>query len=703
MSPPERIPARDRADRFGFLLGLGTTALMLLLVARVAQLQIAPSRQLSEHVQLRESGRLVDAPRGDIIDNKGRVLATSRWVYRVVVDPTMLPDPPHEAILSLADTIGISPEVVGETLITKLIANDERRGFRAAMGLDADVGASEEAPLDLLKRRIGLTDSPAIPVRPMQADVPVLHRYVVIGPELEGPHADRVRALRIPGVSLEQRESREYPGGDLVASIVGKTGVDALEVAGDGWLGAEKSFDPRLGGEAGTIRYARDARGRPLWVEQGAWIDSVPGESLRLSIDLELQRIAVEELTRGIEAADAAGGRLVMADPATGEILAMVDLYREVPEAQEFPFLYKDETTGEWVKPLGDLPADPRDRPRYRVLRPDPGRSVHPALGRNRCVEDIYEPGSTFKPFIWSEAKRLGLLPDDEILRQKYNHYYTPYGRILRDVSFRPELTWDQVLKLSSNIGMAQASERLTWGQSQDIIRRMGFGRKTNIGLPGESAGIVTSAKSWTKYSQTSTAIGQEIAVTPVQMVRAYCALAREGDLKGTLPELRLTAAGEGDRAGLTGAPQVIRQVIEPEVVDRVRPALEGVVERMDANRLRSFENQEPGTYNMFGKSGTADIPCSPPPGAKRPGNAGGYYEDQYNSSFVAAAPTRAPRLVVLVVIDDPGPRKVRVKQHYGSWVAGPVVRSVMERSLRYLGVAPDVVREEPATVASAR
>ncbi|MFT5422706.1 MAG: cell division protein FtsI (penicillin-binding protein 3) [Phycisphaerales bacterium] len=707
MIHPPRAPKRERADRFGFLLGLGTTVLLLLLVGRVAQLQIAPSQQLREHVQLRESGRRVDAPRGDIIDRLGRVLATSRWVYRVVIDPTMLPDPPHEAILSLADTIGISPEVVGERVIAKLIENDERRGFRAAMGLDSDSNTNQEAPLDLLRRRIGLADSAdASPTGPIQTDVPRLHRYVVIGPDLEGPHADRVRALGIQGVSLERRESREYPGGDLVASIVGKAGVDNLAVASDGWLGAEKHFDPRLGGEAGVIRYARDARGRPLWVEQGSWIDSVPGQSLRLSVDLELQRIAVEELTKGIEAADAAGGRLVMADPETGEILAMVDLYREVPDAVEFPFIYKDKETGEWIKPLGDLPDDPRDRPRYRVLRPDPGRLVHPALGRNRCVEDVYEPGSTFKPFIWSEAKRLGLLPDDEVLRQKYNHYYTPYGRILRDVSFRPELTWDQVLKLSSNIGMAQAAERLSWSQSQDIIRRMGFGRKTNIGLPGESGGIVTSAKNWTKYSQTSTAIGQEIAVTPVQMVRAYCALARQGDLKGTLPELRLTAAGgvggEDDRTGLTGGPQIIRQVIEPWVVDRVRPSLEGVVERMDANRLRSFENQEPATYNMFGKSGTADIPCSAPPGARRPSNAGGYYENQYNSSFVGAAPTSAPRLVVIVVIDDPGPRKVRVKQQYGSWVAGPVVRSVMERSLRYLGVPPDVVREQPTAVAFA-
>ncbi|MFG0307486.1 MAG: peptidoglycan D,D-transpeptidase FtsI family protein [Phycisphaerales bacterium JB040] len=693
---------RSRADACGLLLGVCASVLLAGLIVRVAQLQVAPGVDLREHVARRESGRTVEAPRGDILDRSGRVLATSRWVYRVTLDPTLLPgmledDEPGAldgAIVKLSQALGVSPDEIGGAVYRKVVSNAERAAQREALGLVEDEEGIEEDPVELLKRKLGLGEGePAEPDEPGVV-APRLHRYVSVGPELEGPEADRVRALGIRGVSLERRERREYPGGDLVASIVGKTGADPLERASDGWLGAEKTFDPMLGGVDGTIRYARDAKGRPLWVERGAWEEGESGEPLRMSIDLELQRIAVEELRKGMEAANSAGGRLVMADPQTGEILAMADLYREVPDAVPFPFVMKDEETGAWTKPWGEMPLDPRDRPRYRVLRDDPGRSVHPALGRNRCVEDVYEPGSTFKPFIWSEAMRLGLLPDGEVLRQKYNHYVTPYGRILYDVTFREELTWDDVLKFSSNIGMAQAAERLTHQQSQDIIRRLGFGRTTDLGLPGETRGIVTRPEDWTIYSQTSTAIGHEIAVTPVQMVRAFSALAREGDLKGSLPELRLTAAGDDDRAGLTRDPSIIRRVIEPSIVDRVRPSLMGVVERMDANRMLNLADQEPATYAMFGKSGTAEIPCSPPEGGRRPAGAGGYYDNQYNSSFIAAAPTHAPRLVVLVVIDDPGPRKVRVKQHYGSWVAGPVVRAVMERSLRYLGVEPDVIRE---------
>ena len=527
-----------RADACGLLLGVCASVLLIALIARVAQLQMAPGADLREHVARRESGRTVEAPRGEILDRSGRVLATSRWVYRVTLDPTLLPgmledDEPgalDAAIVALSDELGVTPDEIGAAVYEKVVSNEERKTVRAELGLDSEEGVSEEDPVELLKRKLGLSGDEQVVADEPEVVAPRLHRYVAVGPELEGPEADRVRALGIRGVSLERRERREYPGGDLVASIVGRTGADPLARASDGWLGAEKTFDPMLGGENGTIRYARDAKGRPLWVERGAWEESESGEPLRMSLDLELQRIAVEELRKGMEAANSAGGRLVMADPQTGEILAMADLYREVPDAVPFPFVMKDEESGQWTKPWGEMPLDPRDRPRYRVLRDDPGRLVHPALGRNRCVEDVYEPGSTFKPFIWSEAMRLGLLPDDEVLRQKYNHYVTPYGRILYDVTFRQELTWDDVLKLSSNIGMAQAAERLTHQQSQDIIRRLGFGRMTDLGLPGETRGIVTRPEDWTIYSQTSTAIGHEIAVTPVQMVRAFSALAREGD-----------------------------------------------------------------------------------------------------------------------------------------------------------------------------
>jgi cell division protein FtsI/penicillin-binding protein 2 len=697
-----RVGRVSRANRATVLVALGVTLVFGVVLARVAQLKLTPSEALALQVAKRESGRRVAAASGDLLDRRGRVLATSRFVYQCIVDPTLLPEPPDPAFTSIAGALGVEADQIGETVLRAIAANEEIGIVRAAAGFGPK-GEPEPRPVtQMVKARLGLSEATEDAEEAEPAGLPKLKRYVAVGPMIEPELADRVRALRIPGVSIERRERREYPGGEVVASIVGQAGVDDPQISEAGWLGMERRFEGELEGDDGQLRYVRDAWGRPLWVGRGKWQDPQRGGDVRLSMDLEIQRIAIEELERGVRDADAAGGRIVVVDPHTGEVLAMADVMREVPGAAEFPWLVKDQASGKWTAPNGLLPADPADRPRYRVLKPDPKRAVHAALGRNRCVEDVYEPGSTFKSFIWAEGRALNLIGDSEVLSQPVNLYVTPYGRPLKDTTFRTELTWDQVLLYSSNIGMTRLSERMTPAQMQAVLRRLRFGQRTNLGLSGESPGIVTTAKNWTVYSQTSVAIGQEIAVTPVQMARAFCAIARTGDDAGTMPALRLTAAGEDDRRGLVGQPVTAERVFPAEVAEHVRTALAGVADRMDALMERRFKDEhgEP-RYTMFGKSGTADIPCSAPRGLRRPPGSSGYYDNQYNSSFLAAAPSPEPRIVVLVVIDDPGPALVRRKEHYGSWVAGPVVRRVVERTLPYLGVAPDVRESEEAVAAA--
>jgi cell division protein FtsI (penicillin-binding protein 3) len=333
-------------------------------------------------------------------------------------------------------------------------------------------------------------------------------------------------------------------------------------------------------------------------------------------------------------------------------------------------------------------------------VAPDERRAVEPALARNRCVEDVYEPGSTFKPFVWAAAKSRGLLPDAEVLRQSENIYRTPYGRSVEDVTFKTELTWDDVLKYSSNIGMVQAGERLTFEQARNTIRALGFGSAAGTGLPGETPGLVTSARNWTAYTQTSISMGYEVGVTPVQMVRAFSVFARNGGLAGTLPSVRLTAAGPADRPGRTGEPVIAERVYDPAVAVRTRQPLKTVADRLDDLMKRHFKGDPEPSYVMFGKSGTSKIAAVPPKGKLRPRGAPGYFEKQYTTSFLAGAPLEEPRIVVLVVIDDPGPELVRTLRYYGSWTAGPVVRRVTERTLRYLGVPPD--RAETDVVAAA-
>jgi cell division protein FtsI (penicillin-binding protein 3) len=369
----------------------------------------------------------------------------------------------------------------------------------------------------------------------------------------------------------------------------------------------------------------------------------------------------------------------------------MVDLLRPVPDAVPFPWPDARPTT---KGPSGLLydPAPVIPRARYLVIKPDLNRNRVPALGRNRCVEDIYEPGSTFKPFVWATVTELhGYRPTD-VLDTGNGYWRTPYGRLIHDVHRHPQLTWRNVLVESSNIGMSQGVERISHDQLYAAIKRLGFGSKTGVGLPGETNGMVTPRKSWRKFTQTSVSFGQEIAVTPVQMVRAFSVFARSGELAGTLPPIRLSAADGSEADSL-----VIHRMLSENVVVQVRGILREVAAQMELKMAANKDHPESGwRYAIFGKSGTAQIPLGKAPDGKRRPRGMGFYEKQYNASFIGAGPAEDPKLVLLVVIDDPGPQLVRENRYYGALTAGPVMRRVMERSLAYLGVRPSAPATSP-------
>jgi cell division protein FtsI (penicillin-binding protein 3) len=291
---------------------------------------------------------------------------------------------------------------------------------------------------------------------------------------------------------------------------------------------------------------------------------------------------------------------------------------------------------------------------------------------------------------VWAVVTELGGQAPADVIDTE-NGMWRPYGRrVIEDVVRRERMTWAEVLINSSNVGMTKATEKITHTQLRTAVRRLGFGESTRTGLPGEATGLVTSAKNWTKYTQTSVSFGNEIAVTPVQMARAFCALARDGEMAGTLPDVRLTAAlagpggmgGEADRG-------VVHRVMRPSTAVLTRGILRHVAAKME-EKLARIHKEGGWRYSLFGKSGTSKIPMGKPPaGKKRPPGSNGYFDRQYNSSFIAGGPVEAPELVILTVIDDPGPELIRKNAYYGSDVAGPVVRRVMEKSLSYLGVPP--------------
>ncbi|MAO22599.1 MAG: hypothetical protein CMJ35_10105 [Phycisphaerae bacterium] len=663
MSPVLNRAAIDpRGTLVAWLLRIGMLLALTIVIARVVQLQVAPGEQLSGFVESRTSRQALGATRGDLLDRRGRTLATTRMGYQLIVDPeglrkAMQRDPTlfDRVVVQLGTVLATSPDEFAPRMIRAIVGNEQ-----ASASADATVS-----------------------------------RYLRIGEVLNQEQAKKLRELKadgkLPAITIEHEPVREQTSADLLGPIVGKVAFAPKATEKSGVLGAEKLFDDRLRGEDGSLTYVRDANGRPLWIERGAWIDANKGKDVRLSIDLEIQRIVREHLIWGMEQADAAGGRAIVINPHTGEILAMTDHLRHIPDLAPVP----------WWDPESDTPRTrlpPLDeQPRYKVLRDDPNREIEPTLAHNRVLEDVYEPGSTFKPFAWTLAKTRGLLPDDEVLDIKQKAIFTDYGRRIQDVYTHDDLNnWDAVIRYSSNIGMYHATSRLSFEDLRGMVKALGFGSPTGIGLGGEASGIVTSAKNWSNYTQTSIGMGYEISVTPIQMARAFSVFARHGELAGTLPEIRLTAAGDDDRRGILGDETIVKRVFSAEAAQRTTKPMRIVAQNMDKVMRRQYPDLPEPRYSMFGKSGTSLIAMVPPePGLLPPGGGRAYFEKQHHSSFIVAAPAEDPQIVVLVVLDDIGPERVRVRHHYGSWVAGPVVRRIVEDTLPYLNVAPDL-EEKP-------
>jgi cell division protein FtsI/penicillin-binding protein 2 len=551
-------------------------ALATLIAARVVQLQVSPDPRLQAAVGDPYATRVSVGRRGDIVDRRGRLLATSTLGWRAFIDPTQAEDLP--------------------TLSVRL---------QALIGLKA---------VDVDRR---------ICARPKS-------RFIPVSGILESWQVDRLRSASLPGVGLEQRSVRVYPHGETAARLVGVVGFDH-----QGLGGMEHALERQLQGQPGALRFLHDVQRRPLWVDHESYQPQIDGAGVRLTIDLEIQRFVEQRLDAAVEKRHAGGGRIIVIDPASGEILAMADT----------------------INPRVGWAGQPED-----LLR-----DKHDRLGRNRCVSDPYEPGSTFKPMVWAVATEHGIAhPDEVIPTPSGTPHRTASGRRIRDVHYYGPITWSRVLIKSVNSGMAIVAERMSTQLMQSVIDRFGFGRRTGCGIAGETAGLVTSPAKWTSYTQVSVSMGHEIAVTPLQMVRGIAAFARDG----TVPSLRLLAETR------TQASAVAQRAVSPETALQVRQLMRLV---MTDGTGRASQSDR---YRLFGKSGTAQMPKA---------QGGGYHEDRYISSFIAGGPLETPRVVVLCVIDDPDRS---VGEWYGGRIAGPVVRDVIDFSLEYMGVEPDLPQD---------
>lgn len=446
--------------------------------------------------------------------------------------------------------------------------------------------------------------------------------FVWVQRHIPEPVARKIETLSLPGLELVKEPHRYYPKGALVSHIVGFAGIDS-----QGLEGIEHQYESYLRGEKNLVHYQRDALGRRIAHAQDLGVGSLPtGFHLVLTLDEVVQFIVEEELASAIEKSGAKSGSIVMMDPTTGAILAWA------------------------LHPT----YDPNH---YSKFTPDDWR--------NRALTDPYEPGSTLK-IVGAAAALQEKIMTPETLIYGGEGQMSVAGTIVHDPAKSSWMTFSEALAQSSNVGAIKVAVELGPQRFYRYLRAFGFGEKTGIDLPGESPGLLRDPSEWSGRSLSSLAMGQEISVTPIQMVAAMSAIANDGRLM--TPHVMAAVLDQHGNAVRASQPDEKRNPISIETAHRMTHILEMVVEKGTGKRAKL------GEYRVAGKTGTAQ---------KYDSETGTYSSSKVIVSFLGFAPVGQPRLTMLIMIDEPQVGK------WGGEIAAPVFRKVAERVLPYLGVLP--------------
>jgi cell division protein FtsI (penicillin-binding protein 3) len=422
--------------------------------------------------------------------------------------------------------------------------------------------------------------------------------------------AAQVRAMDIPGVYLQKEYKRYYPAGEVAAQLVGFTNIDDI-----GQEGLELAYDNWLRGEAGAKRVIKD--GRRHTIED---VESIrrphPGKDLVLSIDRRIQYLAYRELLAAVKEQGARSGSAVMLDVRTGEVLAMVN------------------------------------QPSYN---PNNRQTLQRKALRNRAVTDVFEPGSTMKPFIVACALEDGrYTPDTPI--ETAPGWFRVGRNTVRDVHDYGLLDVAGVIRKSSNVGISKIALSLPAERIWSTLSDVGFGTATASAFPGEASGLLSNYRGWNEIETATLAFGYGISVTPLQLAQAYATLAA-GGIRRPVSFLRQDAAPQGRR--------IFPQHITQQIIDMLEQA---------AGPHGTAPAAQVAGYRVAGKTGT--VHKSVP---------GGYSPDRYLAVFAGLAPASDPRLVMVVLVNEPSNGR-----YYGGQVAAPVFSRVMSAALRLMAIPPD-------------
>ncbi len=588
-------PTGDRRELTTIVVVMSLVILVFFALAgRCFHLQYARAEHYAEKCMIQQRAYLpLEPQRGAILDCRGRVLAASNQVRTIFAEPRIIKEP-KEMATRLAPILDM-----GAHEICKLIMDSGNPGY-VVLKTNAAVSECEQA-------------------------------------------------RRIHGIGIHYDWQRQYPTGPLAGHVVGFTSADNRGLAG-----IEYAFDRDLRGKGARRTFFVDVHRRPLTfcLEDGQENDLMPthGSGLILTLDATIQQFTREALLSRYKEYEAEAAMAMVADPQTGEILAMVSL----PD------------------------FDPAE-----------ARRTDPRSFTNRLLVDQFEPGSIIKPVTAAIALDMEVVNRYETIFCENGHYRgRGFGTIGEYRQGFGDLTLREILIHSSNIGMAKVGQRLGATRLYEGLTLFGFGRKTGIELSGEAEGLLRPPGEWNGYSVTRIPFGQEISVTGLQMLRAFCMLANGGRV--VRPYIvKAMVTSDGGVVDMRPSPLRVGYIIKPEVAKWiVTEALVSVVnDSRGTGRRAKLEK-----WQVFGKTGTGQL-------AKPDGR--GYQEKAYVASFIAGAPADDPRVIVLVSIRRPN---VDLRKGYtGGIVASPVAAAILEKTLTYLEVPPRITGQEAQQTAASR
>ena len=457
--------------------------------------------------------------------------------------------------------------------------------------------------------------------RQLEAKLKSERDFVWLQRRLAPERAEGLQSLSLDGIGVIPEGRRFYPKGVMLSHVLGFGNID-----NQGLEGLERRYDAVLRGERGRLVVERDAFGGAVFPKGLNYVAPSPGKDLVLTIDEVIQYIAEQELAEAVTRTRAASGVVIVVEPKTGALLAMA------------------------MRPTFD-PNEPKGDPN---------------LWRNRAVSDAYEPGSTFKLVAAAAALEEKLVSPDEFIYGE-NGQYVVENTVVHDHHKNGWMTFAQVLQRSSNIGMVKVVEHLAPEKLAWYINAFGFGQKTDVDLTGEQRGLVKDLHDWSRRTRASIAMGQEIGVTPLQLVMAVSAIANGGWLMRPYVVSEVRSSTGETIAHLE--PVVRRRPISAQTAKALTEIMRGAVLPGGTGTLGAV----PG-YDVAGKTGTAQ---------KIDPLTGGYSAMRMVSSFVGFLPADDPKLAILVVVDEPQ------TEHWGGTVAAPVFQRIAAQAVRHLGIVP--------------